>query len=99
MPARELVLLDDGTFYIDLNANHPPEDAPGFLEVRNTRGFGVDCVGSFDRLPCGKWSARVAIEPLPSEASDALALGTFEKRLDAIAALWLGRHRARPCRG
>lgn len=101
-PARQaqtdVVILDDGMFYIDLNCNYSPALAPGFLQHRCYVGVttpgGYECVGSFDQKHDGMWEASIDIEYDHETESDARILGRFPTRLDAIAALWAARHQA-----
>lgn len=96
--ARDVVILDDGAFYIELNCNHSPALAPGFLQHRCYVGVttpgGYECVGSFEQKPDRMWEASIDIEYDSKTDSDAKSLGRYPTRLDAIAALWAARHEA-----
>lgn len=93
-----MILLDDGSYYIELNVNAEPHNAPGFLQRRcavdlHTPG-GYECLGSFQCTPRGAWRANVNA-PYDEEAdSDTRDLGQFSERMDAILALWAARHEA-----
>jgi hypothetical protein len=96
------VLLDDGEFYIELNANYPTPDAPGFLQRRCYVGVttpgGYECVGSFDRCPStGAWLASIDALYDAATDSDARVVGIYSRRLDAVVGLWAARRLAR-CR-
>lgn len=94
----EQIILDDGTFYVDLNVNYPAEAAPGFLLRRCPVGLttpgGYECVGSFCQVGNGLWRADVNAPYDPETDSDCLGLGEFKDRKDAIVALWHGRRYA-----
>jgi hypothetical protein len=94
-----VMLLDDGLFYVDLNCNYPPAFAPGFLQRRCYLGVttpgGYECVGSFDRSASdGMWEDSIDVPYNPAADSDARLIGRFPKRLGAIVALWGSRHEA-----
>lgn len=93
------VILDDGEFYIELNANFGPGNAPGFLQRRCYVGVttpgGYECVGSFGRCSVtGMWSASIDAPYDPRTDSDARLIGSYPRRLDAIVALWSARQLA-----
>ena len=96
---QSLVILDDGRYSIELNANSPRATAPGFLHRRCYVGVttpdGYECVGSFaQHIGSGLWVA--AINAVYNEAtdSDSRIVGRFPRRMDAIAALWGARGQA-----
>jgi hypothetical protein len=92
------ILLDDGEFYVELNANFEPARAPGFLHRRCrtslTTPGGYECVGSFDMAKSGRWTADLNAPFDDATCSDVLRLGEFGERLNAIAALWRRRGEA-----
>lgn len=95
---KSLIILDDGVFYVELNCNYPKAEAPGFLQRRCGYGLttpgGYECLGSFQKAAHGFWSADVNA-PLDEDTdSDCLMLTQNVSRMDAIAALWVGRNRA-----
>lgn len=94
----DVVILDDGLFYVGLNCNYRSDDAPGFLERRCYFGVttpgGYECIGSFNRGLDGSWTASIDVHYDAATDSDARVLGRFSDRLDAIAALWGARHQA-----
>lgn len=96
--ATDHIILDDGSFYVELNANSEPSQAPGFLQRRcahsQTTPGGYECVGSFQRRADGQWSADVNAAYDPATDGDCLSLGLFKNRMDAITALWQRRHEA-----
>lgn len=89
------VIADDGDFYIELNCNYEAAEAPGFLQRRCDYGLttpgGYECIGSFERNLAGKWRASVNAPYDDETGCDSAELGLFDKRLDAIAALWRSR--------
>lgn len=95
--AIDQIIIDDGSFYIELNGNYEADQAPGFLQRRCAYGTttpgGYECVGSFQRR-AGQWSADVSAPYDPATDGDCLSLGLFANRMDAIAALWKRRHEA-----
>lgn len=92
------IIIDDGSFYIELNGNYDADQAPGFLQRRCAYGpttpGGHECVGSFHCRPSGQWTADLSAAYDPATDGDCLSLGLFTSRMDAIAALWLRRHEA-----
>ena len=91
-------ILDDGEYYVELNDNYPPAEAPGFLQRRCYVGVttpgGYECVGGFERNARGLWQASIDAAYDPTTGSDSRLLGQHRSRLDAIAALWSARRRA-----
>jgi hypothetical protein len=96
--SQRVQILDDGEYYVELNVNYPPEDAPGFLQRRCYVGVttpgGYECVGSFERNAAGNWQASIDAAYDPKTDSDRRRLGEYPTRLDAIAALWSARRDA-----
>ena len=96
--SQRVEILDDGEYYVELNVNYPPEDAPGFLQRRCYVGIttpgGYECIGRFDRSPRGTWQASIDAPYDPVSQSDTRSLGQHRSRLDAIAALWSARREA-----
>lgn len=91
------IILDDGVFYVELNANYEDSEAPGFLHRRCAYGpttpGGYECLGSFQKQS-GAWSADVNA-PLDEDTdSDCIVVASGVSRLDAIAALWQSRSSA-----
>lgn len=95
---KDQIILDDGTFFIELNCNHEAGDAPGFLNRRCAHGpttpGGYECVGSFDKASKGRWNASVDTRYDPATDSDSRLVSTGTYRLGAIIALWQARHDA-----
>lgn len=94
-----LVLLDDGEFYVERNANFDRDTANGFLHrrcaVSLTAPGGYECIGSYERRPGGTWNASINASYDPETDSDSRELGdTFKTNVEAIAALWSARHEA-----
>ena len=91
-------ILDDGEYYVELNGNYPPAEAPGFLQRRCYVGVttpsGYACVGSFECSPRGTWQASIDAPYDPATGSDSRSLGQHRSRLDAIVALWSARREA-----
>ena len=96
--AGDVVLLDDGEFYVELSGNHVAVLAAGFLQHRCYVGVttpdGYECVGSFDRDSDGKWSARIDMPYDPRTNSDSRVVAKGVGWLDAIVALWMARREA-----
>lgn len=96
---RGAVVLDDGSFYVELYADDQTAEAAGFLQRRCYVGVttpgGYECIGSFERdVVRGGWRALVDQAYEPSSDSDCRQVGRFAQRLDAIVALWGARHSA-----
>jgi hypothetical protein len=95
------VIADDGEYYIELDGNHAPNDAPGFLQRRCYIGVitpdGYECVGSFGRNEQGLWQASIDAPYDEATGTDRRTLGQFTERMNAIVALW-GRRREAYCR-
>ncbi len=94
-----VVLLDDGTFFIETHPHYPQRDAPGSLfRRRGIDGRGlmpdVDCLGSFDMHPDTSWSANINIPCLEESGTDARVVMDVTSRMSAIVALWQSRHAA-----
>lgn len=91
--ADDKILLDDGEYFIQHNANYPLESSNGFLMKR--RSFGeADAIGGYDCQIEGKWHVDVTASWDDETETDCRTVGSFDDRLDAIAALWLARHEA-----
>ena len=95
---QDEIILDDGVFFIDLNCNHKPSEAPGFLERRCGYGpkspGGYECVGGFEQALDGTWRADVNTPYDPATDGDCRFVIEGVSRMDAIAALWRERHAA-----
>lgn len=95
---KSLLLLDDGTYYIERNSNGDPKTTNGFLQRRCSIGTttpgGYECLGSYDRAPSGEWRASINAAYDANSDSDARELGRFKRNVEAIAALWKARHEA-----
>jgi hypothetical protein len=98
---RGLVIVDDGQFYIQLNAYFEAYRAPGFLQrrcyVSKTTPSGYECIGSFERNANGAWEASIAVPYDEVTCSSSRCVGRFTERMGAIVALWGSRREAR-CR-
>ncbi len=92
------LVLDDGQFFVELDGNYSPCVAPGYLRRRCYVGVttpgGYECIGGFDRDARGLWQATIDMPYNDVRDTDSLEVGGFEKRLDAIVALWGIRHKA-----
>jgi hypothetical protein len=96
---NELILLDDGQFYVERNPNGNPARTNGFLLRRCPRGpstpGGYECVGGYEYCPSGAWRASINAPYDEATDNDCRSLGSeFRTYLDAIAALWHARHEA-----
>lgn len=89
------IIIDDGKFYILLNVNYEPYDAPGFLlrrcEHSQTTPGGYECLGRFQKSADGKWSAEISAPVDDGTGSESQVLEKGVRRLSAISALWMGR--------
>ena len=89
------IILDDGHFYIELNANFESASAPGFLLHRCAQSpsgqGGHECVGSFQESTGGYWSADIQSAYDVETDSDCKVVAMKSTRIDAIAALWIAR--------
>ena len=96
--SHDQIILDDGTFYIDLNVNYKSHEAPGFLSrrcaLRPTTPGGYECVGSFQKSADGAWGANINAHYDSNTDSDCKVVAEGVTRMDAIAALWLARKQA-----
>lgn len=92
------IILDDGAFFIDLNWNYPQASAPGFLVHRIDFGsghpVGFECIGTFDQMCDGTWSACINTAYDPATDCWNLILASGVARMDAIAVLWMERRSA-----
>ncbi|NLP65530.1 hypothetical protein [Paraburkholderia sacchari] len=97
--AQQLILIDDGVFYIERNVNGDAAVTNGFLlrrcKVGVTTPGGYECIGGYERAPSGMWRASINVPYDAITDSDSYELGdTFGTNRDAIAALWKSRHEA-----
>lgn len=92
------IILDDGAFFIDLNWDHPKACAPGFLVHRIDFGAdrpgGYECIGTFDQMGDGTWSASINTPYDPVMDRWIQIVASEAARMDAIAALWKARRHA-----
>lgn len=95
---NELILLDDGQFYIERNCNGDAGTTNGFLQHRckfgSTTPGGYECIGSYELKLSGEWEASINAPYNEQAGSDSRELGRFKSRLDAIVVLWMSRHEA-----
>lgn len=88
---KELILLDDGQFYIERNCNGDKETTNGYLLRRCETGQAApeacECIGGYERQPSGAWCASVNAPYDEDTDSDCREIGFFRPNLDAIAAL------------
>lgn len=93
-----LIILDDGDYYIELDSNCSLAAGPGYLQRRCYEGVttpgGYECVGSFDKTPSNTWTANINANDCEKTGLDTKRLGEYKNRLDAVMALWKGRHKA-----
>jgi len=95
---EDVIVLDDGEFYIELNCNYDAVIAPGFLQRQCAWGLttpsGFECVGGFSRKADGTWWAEVNASFDEDTGGDCCVVAEGVSRMDAIAALWQRRHDA-----
>lgn len=99
-----LVILDDGEYYIELDATLEPEArAPGLLKRRcyisPTSPDGYECVGRFALNRQSHWMAEIDVSPEPdvedfSNGDGTRTLGLYPQRVNAIVFLWMDRRQA-----
>ncbi len=99
-----LVVLDDGEYYIELNASLAPEAvAPGFLKrrcyVSPTSPDGYECIGRFAQNRQNHWMSEIDVSPGPdtediSNGDGTRTLGVYAQRVIAIVDLWMHRRKA-----
>lgn len=98
MSSATTIIQDDGEFYLDLNINENPATASGFLHrrcpVSPTTPGGYEVVGAFTAMADGRWRAGVFKACLPDSDEDMLVLGEFDRRMDALLAVWQRRREA-----
>lgn len=96
--SRGAVVLDDGTFHVELNATSPAARAFGFLErrvpVSARHPGGFYCLGSFHMHADGTWRASINVPYDESTGSDSMRVLEGASRIEAIVALWRARHLA-----
>jgi hypothetical protein len=85
-------ILDDGEFYVVLNADQAPETAAGFLQHRcvvstSTPG-GFQCIGAFTQQPDGLWEVKITKVYDHADETDCTVVAQGVARKDAIFALW-----------
>lgn len=97
MPDRK-VLLDDGLYYIQHNADDPLHKGGGRLKkyCRPSRQFpeGVEVIGDYALKPDGLWVIGISANYIGPEQSDREVLGAYPHWLEAVAELWLARFMA-----
>ena len=100
--ARPTLILDDGAYFVVLAAHQAADTAVGFLERRCAVSVdapnGRECLGAFTRDACGGWTARISSEFDAATGCEHQVVATGVARLDAVAALWQSRRRARIAR-
>lgn len=97
MSTSQIIIVDDGRFFIDLNTTYEARKAPGFLNLRCFQGSAsraFHCIGSFDIAPDGMWRANVAIPYDHDLDANTRTVIAGVGRLEAITALWRIRHDA-----
>jgi hypothetical protein len=96
--SKELILQDDGLYYIERNCNGDPDTTNGFLQhrcpVTATTPGGYECVGSYERNLSGTWRASIDVPYVEDSDIETQEFGPFGTRIEAIAALWIARHSA-----
>lgn len=91
-----LVLLDDGDYFVEHNLATCLDTGGGWLQRRwpndQCRSFGHQVLGTYRQTDGGTWLSTLA----PERAGPAghLFQTEHESRNEAIASLWLNRHRA-----
>ncbi|KIG11214.1 hypothetical protein BurMR1_1874 [Burkholderia sp. MR1] len=95
---KQLVLLDDGKFFIERNCNGEAATTNGFLlrrcPVSLTTPSGYECIGGYECAAFGQWRASINAPYDEETDSDCRELGFFEAQLDAITVLWKARQDA-----
>lgn len=91
--STERKILDDGSWCIETAENVTRLVVGGYLLRRSASAF-MEPVGGYERRSDGRWQADVAQAWDAETQTDALILGTFETRNEAIQALWEGRNKA-----
>lgn len=92
------VILDDGAYFVELNCNYLPRQAPGFLWLRcgesGSKRPSCECIGGFDQAPDGTWRAGITGSYDAERDTDETQLVKGVHRLDAIVTLWQHRRQA-----
>ncbi|WP_237575921.1 hypothetical protein [Mycetohabitans sp. B8] len=62
---KQLMLLDDGKFYIERNCNGEAATTNGLLfrryPISPTTPGGYECVGGYERCTAGEWGAWINV--------------------------------------
>lgn len=98
-----LVVLDDGEFYVEIDATLASEAvAPGFLKrrcyVSPTSPDGYECVGRFALNRQYHWMAEIDVtadlQNRFTNGDGTRTLGVYAQRVTAIVDLWMNRRQA-----
>lgn len=86
---EEIKLLDDGKYSLIVVTSPAQleDDAPAFLQVRNTAGENV-CIGSVIKQIDETWMTRLTVTYDEASESDAMCIGEFDSRVHAVVQLW-----------
>lgn len=98
-PEKNLsIVLDDGSFFIDLDLDHPKAQAPGFLMRRRldagSAGISYECVGRFAPALDDSWQATLYHPRDLRTQQCEQVVATHCSRMASIVALWRSRHGA-----
>jgi hypothetical protein len=88
------IIVDDGTFYIQLDESYEHRNAPGFLLKRCNRSIttpsGFQVLGEF-AFENDIWFVDLHAVSDSEDDAEGKHIGKFDGRLDAIHALWKAR--------
>ncbi len=91
---EETLVLDDSRYFLAIEQSLSQEDdeAPAFMYRRSHQG--LSCIGRCEQQISGEWEARLNVIYDEESNSDALLIGSFDSRVDAIVHLWQQRANA-----
>lgn len=89
---QDEIILDDGVYFMELKANSPAKQEPGFLNRRCSTPPGFECIAGFSKSEVDDtWNVDIQTEYDPVTQSDCKQLFSGMTRLDAITHLWTCR--------
>ena len=91
------MILDDGIYYIERDANTPEHIGNGFLHRRCTTTLtspGYEVIGQYFYKGVGTWHVVIDQAYNAESNSDLLFLGKFTNQTEAITSLWQHRKQA-----